>query len=55
MDQAAANAPGISLKQALGIPLNVLCFLFLMVLAWGSWAGFFAHPARVASWWCISS
>jgi protein-S-isoprenylcysteine O-methyltransferase Ste14 len=47
VDGATAKEPGISLKQAIGIPLNVLCFLFLMVLAWGSWGGFFAHPARV--------
>ncbi|MBI1796334.1 MAG: isoprenylcysteine carboxylmethyltransferase family protein [Candidatus Eisenbacteria bacterium] len=31
----------------IGIPLNVLLFLFLMVLGWGSVAGFFAHPVRV--------
>jgi len=41
-----AQARGIAWKQAIGIPLNVLAFLFLMVLAWGSWSGFFAHPAR---------
>ena len=34
-------------KQYVGIPLNVLLFLLLMVMAWGSWAGFFAHPVRV--------
>jgi protein-S-isoprenylcysteine O-methyltransferase Ste14 len=38
---------GISWKQAIGIPLNVLFFLLLMVMAWGSWDGFFAHPVRV--------
>jgi protein-S-isoprenylcysteine O-methyltransferase Ste14 len=37
----------ISFAQAIGIPLNVLCFLLLMVMAWGSWSGFFAHPTRV--------
>src|SRR5580765_3085840 len=37
----------ISFAQAIGIPLNVLCFLLLMVMAWGSWSGFFAHPKRV--------
>jgi protein-S-isoprenylcysteine O-methyltransferase Ste14 len=34
-------------NQYLGIPLNVLAFLLLMVMAWGSWDGFFAHPVRV--------
>jgi protein-S-isoprenylcysteine O-methyltransferase Ste14 len=34
-------------RQLVGIPLNVLLFLTLMVLAWGSWAGFVAHPVRV--------
>ena len=37
----------ISWKQLLGIPLNVLLFLLLMILSWGSWSGFFAHPVRV--------
>ena len=37
----------ISLAQAIGIPLNVFFFLLLMVMAWGSWDGFFAHPVRV--------
>jgi protein-S-isoprenylcysteine O-methyltransferase Ste14 len=32
--------------QLVGIPLNVLAFLLLMVMAWGSWGGFVAHPAR---------
>ena len=27
--------------------MNVVLFLFLMVMAWGSWDGFFAHPVRV--------
>ena len=36
-----------SMKQMIGIPLNVVMFLFLMVMAWGSWDGFFAHPVRV--------
>jgi protein-S-isoprenylcysteine O-methyltransferase Ste14 len=34
-------------RQLIGIPLNVLLFLTLMVLGWGSPAGFFAHPVRV--------
>ena len=38
---------GISWRQAIGIPLNVFMFLFLMVMGWGSWQGFFAHPVRV--------
>lgn len=38
---------GVSWRQAIGIPLNVLLFLFLMVMGWGSWQGFFAHPVRV--------
>lgn len=33
--------------QLIGIPMNVILFLFLMVMAWGSWDGFFAHPVRV--------
>ena len=37
---------GVSLKQLVGIPLNVLLFLLLMLMGWGSVAGFFAHPAR---------
>ena len=37
----------ISPAQAIGIPLNVFFFLLLMVMAWGSWDGFFAHPVRV--------
>ncbi|TMQ72052.1 MAG: isoprenylcysteine carboxylmethyltransferase family protein [Candidatus Eisenbacteria bacterium] len=37
----------VSWRQAIGIPLNVFLFLFLMVMGWGSWAGFFAHPVRV--------
>jgi protein-S-isoprenylcysteine O-methyltransferase Ste14 len=40
-------ASHVSWRQALGIPLNVLLFLFLMVMGWGSWSGFFAHPVRV--------
>lgn len=39
--------PRVPLKQLIGIPLNVVLFLFLMVMAWGSWGGFFAHPVRV--------
>jgi protein-S-isoprenylcysteine O-methyltransferase Ste14 len=38
----------VSLAQAIGIPLNVGLFLLLMVMAWGSWDGFFAHPVRVS-------
>ncbi len=38
---------GVSWQQAIGIPLNVLLFLLLMVMGWGSWHGFFAHPVRV--------
>jgi protein-S-isoprenylcysteine O-methyltransferase Ste14 len=34
-------------RQLVGIPLNILLFLLLMVLYWGSWDGFFAHPVRV--------
>jgi len=37
----------VPLKQLIGIPLNVVLFLLLMVMAWGSWDGFFAHPVRV--------
>jgi protein-S-isoprenylcysteine O-methyltransferase Ste14 len=36
-----------SWRQLLGIPLNVAMFLLLMVMGWGSWDGFFAHPVRV--------
>ena len=36
-----------SWRQLIGIPLNVLLFLLLMVMGWGSWGGFFAHPVRV--------
>jgi protein-S-isoprenylcysteine O-methyltransferase Ste14 len=34
-------------RQLVGIPLNVLFFLLLMVLSWGSWSGFVASPVRV--------
>jgi protein-S-isoprenylcysteine O-methyltransferase Ste14 len=37
----------IEWRQAVGIPLNVALFLFLMVLGWGSWNGFFASPVRL--------
>jgi protein-S-isoprenylcysteine O-methyltransferase Ste14 len=37
-----------SWRQLVGIPLNVLLFLWLMVLSWGSWAWFFASPVRTA-------
>ncbi|HKQ57643.1 MAG TPA: isoprenylcysteine carboxylmethyltransferase family protein [Candidatus Eisenbacteria bacterium] len=36
-----------SWRQLIGIPLNVGMFLLLMVMGWGSWSGFFAHPVRV--------
>jgi protein-S-isoprenylcysteine O-methyltransferase Ste14 len=35
-----------SLRQIIGIPLNVLLFLYLMVMGWGSVQGFFSHPVR---------
>jgi protein-S-isoprenylcysteine O-methyltransferase Ste14 len=35
-----------SLRQLIGIPLNVLFFLLLMIMGWGSVEGFFAHPVR---------
>ncbi len=38
---------GLSWRQILGIPLNVLLFLLLMVMGWGSVGGFFGHPVRV--------
>jgi protein-S-isoprenylcysteine O-methyltransferase Ste14 len=38
----------VRLAQVIGIPLNVLLFLLLMVMAWGSWDGFFASPVRVS-------
>jgi len=38
-------------KQIIGIPLNVLLFLLLMVMAWGSWDGFFSSPVRVGVVW----
>ncbi len=34
-------------RQLVGIPLNILLFLLLMVLAWGSWSGFVASAVRV--------
>jgi len=36
-----------SWKQIVGIPLNIFLFLLLMVMGWGNWSGFFAHPVRV--------
>lgn len=42
---------GLSWKQLIGIPLNVCLFLLLMVMAWGSWDGFFAHPVRAGVVW----
>jgi protein-S-isoprenylcysteine O-methyltransferase Ste14 len=41
------SSRAVPLKQLIGIPLNVLMFLLLMVMGWGSWSGFFAHPVRV--------
>ena len=35
------------LAQLVGIPLNVLMFLFLMMMGWGSIGGFLAHPVRL--------
>src|SRR5262245_12976986 len=35
-----------SARQLIGIPLNVLLFLFLMLMGWGSVGGFFEHPVR---------
>jgi protein-S-isoprenylcysteine O-methyltransferase Ste14 len=37
----------IPFRQLVGIPLNVLLFLLLMVMGWGSFSGFLAHPVRV--------
>lgn len=37
---------GVPWHQALGIPLNVLLFVLLMFIGWGSVSGFLAHPAR---------
>jgi len=45
--ESSATVRRIPLMQIIGIPLNVLLFLLLMVMAWGSWDGFFAHPVRV--------
>jgi len=39
------NSP--SWRQLIGIPMNVALFLLLMVMGWGSWSGFFAHPVRI--------
>ena len=41
--EAAPTGRPISIRQIIGIPLNVFLFLFLMVMGWGSVAGFFAH------------
>jgi protein-S-isoprenylcysteine O-methyltransferase Ste14 len=35
------------LAQLIGIPMNVLTFLLLMLMGWGSVAGFLAHPVRI--------
>lgn len=45
--ESTGTARRIPIIQIIGIPLNVLLFLLLMVMAWGSWDGFFAHPVRV--------
>jgi protein-S-isoprenylcysteine O-methyltransferase Ste14 len=45
--EAAGAARSVPVRQLLGIPLNVALFLLLMVMGWGSWQGFFAHPVRV--------
>jgi protein-S-isoprenylcysteine O-methyltransferase Ste14 len=37
----------VAWTQMIGIPLNVMLFLLLMIMAWGSWDGFFAHPVRL--------
>lgn len=42
-----ARVARVPLRQLLGIPLNVCLFLFLMVMGWGSVAGFFAQPVFV--------
>ncbi len=42
------RADQVPWRQLVGIPLNVLLFLLLMVLSWGSWRGFFASPVRTA-------
>src|SRR5688572_7603995 len=45
---AESRSQGLpSIRQIVGIPLNVTLFLLLMVMGWGSWSGFFAHPVRV--------
>ena len=41
------SAPRRPLAQLIGIPLNVLTFLLLMLMGWGSVAGFLAHPVRI--------
>ena len=45
------RSPRPSIAQLVGIPLNVLLFLLLMVMGWGSWDGFFAHPVRAGVVW----
>src|SRR6478672_4283758 len=44
---ADGTARSVPVRQLIGIPLNVLLFLLLMVMGWGSVPGFFAHPVRV--------
>jgi protein-S-isoprenylcysteine O-methyltransferase Ste14 len=44
---AVGTSRRLPFLQVVGIPLNVLLFLLLMVMAWGSWDGFFAHPVRI--------
>lgn len=38
----------IPVRQIIGIPLNILCFVLLMIMAWHDQRpGFFDHPTRV--------
>jgi protein-S-isoprenylcysteine O-methyltransferase Ste14 len=36
----------LPVKQLIGIPLNVLCFIALMLVAWGDVSDFFSHPTN---------
>src|SRR5262245_66678910 len=48
VDAGGGRTPAApSWRQLIGIPLNVMMFLLLMVMGWGSWSGFFAHPVRM--------
>lgn len=42
---------GRSIKQIIGIPLNVTLFLLLMIMGWGSVEGFLSHPVRASVIW----